>query len=60
MERLVILDDFPFWTSYLLAAMVVVGFLSALTLLIRLLRPSQRKYPPPGTCLGADARRGFS
>ena len=36
------LDDFPFWTTYLLAIMVVGGFLSALTLLIRLLRPSQR------------------
>src|SRR6185503_18240853 len=43
MEKLVILDDFPFWTTYLLATMVVGGFLSALTLLIRLLRPSQRK-----------------
>ena len=42
MEKLIILDDFPFWTTYLLAAMVAVGFLSALTLLIRSLRPSQR------------------
>jgi len=42
MEKFTILDDFPFWTTYLLAALVAVGFLSALTLLIRSLRPAQR------------------
>jgi hypothetical protein len=42
MEKFTILDDFPFWTTYLLAGLVAVGFLSALTLLIRSLRPAQR------------------
>jgi hypothetical protein len=35
MEKLVILDDFPFWTTYLLGILVAAGFLAALMLLIR-------------------------
>jgi len=43
MEKFTILDDFPFWTTYLLAILVAGGFLSALALLIRSLRAAQHK-----------------
>jgi hypothetical protein len=54
MEKLVILDDFPFWTTYLLAIMVVGGFLLALTMLIRSLQASRRDV----RVAGARARSG--
>lgn len=34
-EKFVILDDFPFWTTYLLGFLVAAGFLAALMALLR-------------------------
>ena len=36
--KLLVLDDFPLWTTYLLGLVVLCGFLFALTMLLRSLR----------------------
>ena len=35
LQKFIILDDFPFWTTYLLALLVLCAFLFALTVVIR-------------------------
>lgn len=52
--KFIVLDDFPFWTTYVLGVLVLCAFLFALTMLIRSL------LVPNGTAYRSSSRSGRS